>query len=227
VNGGIRQVSVLTNLGVSDYDGLQTEVSYRGNAKIYAAVSYTLSRATNTSEPDGNGIGPNQSTLSRLGEEERGPSLLDQRHRAVITFTYQLPYNITAGTVTQLASARPFNSVTGIDNNGDGANNDRPVVNGTVIGKSAFRGTGTQDVALFLEGRIKGAGRTILLRLEGFNLFNHGNILGRAQTTYGDLATVNSTFGQLVSSGTATNALPALANIDPPRMFQFQVRFSF
>ena len=227
VNGAIRQVSVLMNLGVSDYDGLQTEVSYRGNAKIYAAVSYTLSKATNTSEPDGNGIGPNQSTLSRLGEEERGPSLLDQRHRAVITFTYQLPYNITAGTVTQLASARLFNSVTGLDNNGDGANNDRPVIDGVVIGKSAFRGTGTQDVALFLEGRIKGAGRTILLRLEGFNLFNHGNILGRAQTTYGDIATVNSTFGQLVSTGTATNAIPALANIDPPRMFQFQVRFSF
>ena len=227
VNGGVRQVNVLTNLGVSDYDGLQTEVSYRGNSKVYAAVSYTLSKATNTSEPDGNGIGPNQSALSRLGEEERGPSLLDQRHRAVITFTYQLPYNLTAGTVAQLASSRPFNSVTGVDNNGDGANNDRPVVDGVVIGKSAFRGTATQEVALFIEGRIKGAGRTILLRLEGFNLFNHGNILGRAQTTYGDLATVNSTFGQLVSAGTATNAIPALANIDPPRMFQFQARFSF
>jgi hypothetical protein len=227
VNGGVRQVSVLTNLGVSDYDGLQTEVSYRGNATIYAALSYTLSKATNTSEPDGNGIGPNQSTFSRLGDEELGPSLLDQRHRAVITFTYQLPYNMTAGTVTQLASARPFNAVTGVDNNGDGANNDRPVIDGTVIGKSAFRGTGTQDVALFLEGRIKGAGRTILLRLEGFNIFNHANVLGRAQTTYGDLATVNSTFGQLVSAGTATNAIPALANIDPPRMFQFQVKFSF
>jgi hypothetical protein len=63
--------------------------------------------------------------------------------------------------------------------------------------------------------------------LEGFNLFNHGNILGRAQTTYGDIAAVNSTFGQLVAAGTATNALPALANIDPPRMFQFQVKFSF
>jgi hypothetical protein len=227
VNGGVRQVNVLMNLGVSDYDGLQTEVSYRGHSKIYAAVSYTLSKATNTTEPDGNGIGPNQSTLSRLGEEERGPSLLDQRHRAVITFTYQLPYNITAGTVTQLASARPFNSVTGIDNNGDGANNDRPVINGAVIGKSQFRGTGTQDVSFFLEGRIKPAGRTILLRLEGFNLLNHANILGRAQTTYGDTAAVNTTFGQVVSAGTATNALPALANIDPPRMFQFQVRYVF
>src|SRR5207248_3117918 len=154
VNGGVRQVNVLTNLGVSDYDGITTEVSWRGSSQIYAAVSYTLSKATNTSEPDGNGIVPNQSSLSRLGVEERGPSLLDQRHRAVITFTYRLPYNITAGTVTQLASARPFNAVTGVDNNGDGANNDRPVVDGVVIGKSAFRGTGTQDVSLFLEGRV-------------------------------------------------------------------------
>jgi hypothetical protein len=227
VNGGVRSVNVLMNLGVADYDGLQTQVSYRGNSKIYAAVSYTLSKATNTTEPDGNGINPNQSIISALGEVERGPSVLDQRHRAVITFTYRLPYNITAGTVTQLASARAFNATTGVDNNGDGANNDRPVIDGAVVAKSAFRGTATEDVSLFTEGRIKLGGRAILLRLEGFNLLNHSNILGRAQTTYGDTATVNSTFGQLVSAGTATNALPALANIDPPRMFQFQVRFMF
>jgi hypothetical protein len=227
VNGGVRSVNVLMNLGVADYDGLQTQVSYRGHAKIYAAVSYTLSKATNTFEPDGNGIGPSEGIISRLDETERGPSVLDQRHRAVITFTYQLPYHITAGTVTQLASARPFNATTGIDNNGDGANNDRPVVNGVVIGKSAFRGTPTQDVSLFLEGRITISTRSILLRLEGFNLFNHANLLGRAQTNYGDTAAVNPTFGQLVTVGTTSNALPALANIDPPRMFQLQVRFSF
>ena len=227
VGGGIRQVNVLTNLGESDYNALQTQVTYRGHAKMYASLSYTLSKATNTTEPDGNGIGANQSSLSRLGEEERGPSVVDQRHRAVITFSYQLPANITAGTVTQLASARPFNAVTGIDNNGDGANNDRPVVDGKVIAKSAFRGTGTQDVSVFFEGRIKPAGQTLLLRVEGFNLFNHGNILGRAQTTYGDTAAVNNTFGQVVAVGTATNAIPALANIDPPRMVQFQVRYLF
>jgi len=93
--------------------------------------------------------------------------------------------------------------------------------------KSAFRGTGTQDVGLFVEGRIKPGGHTLLLRMEGFNLFNHGNILGRAQTTYGDTAAVNPTFGQVVAAGAATNALPSLANIDPPRMFQFQVRYLF
>ena len=52
-------------------------------------------------------------------------------------------------------------------------------------------------------------------------------MLGRAQTTYGDTATANPTFGQVVAVGTATNALPALANIDPPRMVQFQVRYQF
>jgi hypothetical protein len=63
--------------------------------------------------------------------------------------------------------------------------------------------------------------------MEGFNVFNHGNLLGRAQTIYGDTGAANPTFGQLVSVGNATNALPSLANIDPPRMFQFQARVLF
>jgi hypothetical protein len=227
VNGGVRQVNVLTNFGEADYDGLQTEISYRGHPRMYAAISYTLAKATNTFEPDGNGAGANQSTITRLGEDERGPSLVDQRHRAVITFSYRLPFNITAGTVTQLASARPFNATTGIDNNGDGANNDRPVINGEVISKSAFRSTPTSDVAAFLEGRIKVAAHTFVLRVEGFNLLNHGNYLGRGQTVYGDTLTPNPTFGQLVAAGTTTNAIPAFANVDPPRMFQLQVRYVF
>jgi len=227
VNGGVRSVNVLMNLGEAEYDGLQTQVSYRGRSKIFAAVSYTLSKATNTTEPDGNGVAPNDGSIARLGEVERGPSVLDQRHRAVLTFSYQLPFNITAGTVTQLASARPFNATTGIDNNGDGANNDRPVIDGVVVAKSAFRGTATQDVSVFTEGRIKFGGRSILLRLECFNLFNHANILGRAQTVYGDTGTANPSFGQVAGVGSTANALPALANIDPPRMFQFQARFGF
>jgi hypothetical protein len=226
VNGGVRQVNVLTNLGVADYDGLQTQVTYR-TPRIYAAVSYTLSKATNTSEPDGNGVGPNESHVSRLGETERGPSLLDQRHRAAITFSYRFPYNLTAGTLTQLASSRPFSATTGIDNNGDGSNTDRPVVDGAVIGRSVFRGTATSDVSLFVEERLKLQNRTVLLRLEGFNLLNHGNYLGRGQTTYGDTGAVNPTFGQVANAGAAAVAIPAFANVDPPRMFQLQVRFVF
>jgi hypothetical protein len=104
---------------------------------------------------------------------------------------------------------------------------DRGIALGRSV-RSSGAGTATSEVGLFVEGRVKVfQHRTVLLRLEGFNLFNHGNLLGRAQTTYGDTGTANPAFGQLVSVGTATNALPSLANIDPPRMFQIQVRYIF
>ena len=229
VNGGVRNVNVISNTGVADYDGLQTVISYRGSRRFFASFDYTLSKATNTTEPDGNGIEPNQNIITRLGEEERGPSLVDQRHRAVISFTYQFPLGFSAGTVSTFASARPFNATTGVDNNGDGARNDRPFVDGKVMSKSAFRGTGTQDVTIFVQNRIRlGESKALLLRLEGFNIFNHGNFLGRGVTVWGNGATPNSDFGQFIGGvGTATNANPAFANIDPPRMFQLQARFTF
>ena len=155
--------------------------------------------------------------------------MLDQRHRAVISFSYYLPYNFTVGTLSQFASARPFNATTNTDNNGDGINNDRPVINGVVVSKSSFRGTATSEVGVYVENRIRLSERTsLLLRLEGFNIFNHGNFLGRGVTTYGNGADPLPTFGQFVGAvGSSSNAIPAFANIDPPRMFQLQARFVF
>src|SRR4029078_125964 len=43
VNGGVRSVNVLMNLGVADYNGLQTQVSYRGSPEWYGDVRHTLS----------------------------------------------------------------------------------------------------------------------------------------------------------------------------------------
>ena len=37
VNGSVRTVNVLMNLGVADYDGLQSQITYRGSARMYAA----------------------------------------------------------------------------------------------------------------------------------------------------------------------------------------------
>jgi len=229
--GGVTNVNTIMNLGVADYDGLQTQISYRGNAKMFLQVSYTLSKATNTSEPDGNGVGNNQANILRLGEEDRGPSVVDQRHRAVITFHYQLPYNITAGTLMMFASARPINPTTGVDNDGDGSTNDRPIgSDGKLMGRSSFGGTGTSEVGVFAEGRLKMQRRAILLRIECFNLFNHANMLfhGGSSSVYGDTGTPLPTFGQFATVPAGqTVAIPAFANIDPPRMVQVQVRFLF
>jgi hypothetical protein len=147
----------------------------------------------------------------------------------VITFHYRFPWDFTAGTVSMFASARPFNATTGRDENGDGINNDRPMIDGVVLRKSAFRGTPTSDVAAFVEKRFRiSESKAIMLRLEGFNLFNHGNFLGRGVTVFGFQQTAASTFGHFVQNvGNAANAIPAFANIDPPRMFQVQAKFVF
>ena len=58
-------------------------------------------------------------------------------------------------------------------------------------------------------------GRTVVLRLEGFNVFNHANILGR-NGVYGNGATPGASFG---------TPNTGMANLDPAR--QFQLRFTF
>ena len=135
----------------------------------------------------------------------------------MVNVSYRFPFDLTAGTVSQFASPRPFNATTGVDNNGDRANNDRPVIDGVAVSKSSFRGTSISDVALFAEQRLRFAGRSVLLRVEGFNVFNHANIFAR-NGTYGNGADALPTFGQ---------ATPGLAAMEPPRMVQFQVRYMF
>lgn len=143
--------------------------------------------------------------------------------------SYALPWNFTAGTLMQFASGRPFNATTGVDNNGDGIQNDRPVIDGAVIPKSSFRGRPTQDLSVYVQNRIRLSEHTALtLRLEGFNVLNHANMLARGVTVYGNGATANPDFGRFVPvTSTTTQAIPAFANIDPPRMLQIQARLSF
>jgi len=215
VTGGYRAIYVAENLGAADYDGMTLAARWH-NEKMFASMSYTLSKATNTTEPDGPFlIGPND--FNELNQEERAPSALDQRHRAVFTLTHRLPYDLMIGTIAQFGSARPFTATTGVDNNGDGLNNDRPVINGQVVARNAFRGTGMSDVTLFGEGKLLHGQRTATLRVEVFNLFNHANVLGR-NYVYGDAATPQPTFGL---------ALPGLANVEPGRMLQAQLKYSF
>lgn len=111
---------------------------------------------------------------------------------------------------------------------GDGTTKDRPVIGSGIVQKSPFRGSGTQDVSAFVEKRFGLTERAnLLLRLEGFNLFKHGNFLGRGVTVYGNTDIPNASFGRFVGVNAETNAIPAFANIDPPRMVQLQVRFTF
>ena len=92
------------------------------------------------------------------------------------------------------------------------------MINGSVVSRYAFRGTPIDDTDLFAEYRLPIVqSRSVALRIEGFNMLNQANVLAR-NATYGDTGTPLATFGQ---------ASPGLAAIDPGRMVQFQVKFTF
>ena len=218
VNNGFRRIQATINEGSSIYNGLQVNLNRRFGRSFSLLASYTESRVINTVEPDAPGGDPNDA--SQLGRFERAHSLLEQRHRAVISGWWQLPYHFTFGGVASLASGRPFNYTTGTDNNGDGANSDRPVISGEVVPRNAGRGTPLYDVGLFLEKEFSFTEHVrASVRAESFNLFNHSNIVGR-NGTYGNLASGAplATFGQ---------PLPGIASTEPGRQFQFQFRVRF
>lgn len=219
VLNGFRRIVATINEGVGDYNALQANLSKRFRRNFSLLVSYTYSHTINTVEPDVPGQDPNDA--NQLGRAERATSLLDQRHRAVISGWWQLPYQFTVGGVATLASGRPYNITTGVDNNGDGSTADRPVVGGRVLSRNAGRGTPVYDMLTFVERAFKlpGDRMKLSLRAEAFNLFNHSNIVGR-----------NGVYGNLTSGAPLNSlgqALGGINNVDPGREFQFILRLRF
>lgn len=218
VAGGYRQIATYVNNGVADYDGLPLNLR-RSGERFTMLASYVLSKATNTVEPDVPAQSPNDPNFA--GEEERAPSLLDQRHRFVLSGSVRLPYAFTVGGVTTAASGYHYNVTTGIDNNGDGSNTDRPVIGSAVVGRNAGQGDPIYTTDLFVDRRFAGRGeRAFIARLEIFNAFNRANVAG-----------YNGVYGNLVSGQPASAAFgtpnTGIANIFPGRQVQLQLRLTF
>ncbi|MFM8393577.1 MAG: carboxypeptidase regulatory-like domain-containing protein, partial [Acidobacteriota bacterium] len=120
----LTQVEELQARGVSRYQGLTVGVNGRG-----WRLSYTLSRTiddgvVNTSSP----------LVAGDFERERTASLLDARHRLVLSWTRRLPGRLrdwSLAGILQASSARPFNiGINGNDRNLDDVGNDRPNFSG-------------------------------------------------------------------------------------------------
>jgi outer membrane receptor protein involved in Fe transport len=216
VANGYRRILATVNAGSSYYDGLTANLKTKFGRRFSALTSYTWSHAINTVEPDVPQQDPNDSNF--IGFQEKATSILDQRHRISISGSYELPWRFTVGSWIQAASGRPYNITTGVDNNGDGSNSDRPVINGVVIPRNSGIGSSTYDISAFAEKAIQIRERmAVSLRAEAFNLTNHNNIYGR-----------NGVFGNTASPSASLGApLGGISNVDPGRELQFQLRFSF
>jgi hypothetical protein len=215
VANGYRRILVTTNNGESKYRGVQLNARKSFQDRFGVIASYTWSHTTNNVEPDAPGGDPNDVTLRN---REWTDSLLDQRHRGVLTLWRRIPFAVVVGGVATAASGRPFNITTGVDNNGDAANTDRPVINGTVVGRNAGRGSSIFDLDLFVEKDFPIArGAQLGVRAEAFNVTNHTNVVGR-NGVWGNAADPLVTFGL---------PLGGINNVDPGREYQFSIRARF
>ncbi len=213
---GYRRILATVNDGESKYDGLQLNLRKDWAGAGQLLLSYTWSHTRNNVESDAPGGDPNDAhELSK----EWADSLLDQRHRGVLSGWVGLPWELHLGGVGEYGTGRPYNITTGVDNNGDGANTDRPVINGHVIGRNAGRGGNLYQLTLFVEREFSvGFGR-LNLRAEVFNVTNHANVVGY-NGVYGNDPTGKplATFGQ---------PLGGISNVDPGRQWQFEARVRF
>jgi hypothetical protein len=217
VANGYRAINSIINEGWANYDALQVNLNKRFGHRYSLLASYTYSHTINNIEADAPGSSVND--VNQLGAFEKGDSLLDQRHRAVISGWVDLPWRFQFGGVTTLASGVPYNITVGQDVNGDRANTDRPFINGAVAGRNAGRGSAIYSTNAFIEHEIRFSERYRLsLRAEGYNIFNHSNYYGR-----------NGVFGTGAVAPPALFGTPlaGIANVDPPRELQFVARFRF
>jgi hypothetical protein len=130
------QVEQLVSAGNSLYQGLTVEARDRFSPRtrgfgVSFRAAYTLSRLAD------DGV-VNTSSALRVGDfrGERARSLLDRRHRFVLSGTLDAPRRLGGlrlSTVMRLASGAPFNvSLGGDDRNLDDVGNDRPIFSGAL-----------------------------------------------------------------------------------------------
>lgn len=202
--------------GYSIYHSLQINVTGR-LAHMTVLASYTWSHAINNVDPDVPSQNPNDANFT--GNAERASAIFDQRQRLVLSGARSSFWGLHIGAVVTLASGLPFNYVTGVNNSGDtGATTDRPVVNGSVIGRNAGRGAPIYEVSSLVERPITfNEHFRIEPRIEVFNVFNHPNFVGYSGT-YGNGAAPGPGFGAPLVG--VTNQLAA-------RFIQFQMKVLF
>ena len=217
-------ISQYDALGDSWFHGFTASLDARRAPWGRARVSYTLSNAQDDS---GNAFFQTPQTQNDI-LADKGPSDNDQRQRLVVAGTIgdgpsaavrKALLGFQIGWVYSYATAAPFNVVTGADNNNDTTVNDRPAG----VGRNSARfpcysdlsqscGTTSFDLRLSRVLALGGAHRLELM-LEGFNLFNHVNVVN-VNNTIGNTPVPSATFKQVTAVGDM-------------RQFQLGARWSF
>jgi hypothetical protein len=210
-------ISRFESSGRSNYDGMVVSFNKRAARWANLRVSYTLSK---TIDDAGNFFFSSVQNNFDI-RDDRGLSDNDQRHRLVVSGSFEAPQQAKAGLKRVLqgfqlgyiftyGSPLPFNVLLGSDRNFDTNNNDRPAG----VGRNTGRGFDYASLDLRLSRRFRLSERVDLqLLAEGFNILNRANY-GVPNNTFGSGSAPLPSFGQPTSAF-------------DPRQFQFGMKVSF
>lgn len=202
----VRNVLQTTNGNTATYHALNVNLSRRFGSRYQVNFAYTYSSAINSITDDHLGANPNE--WSDVQRAERAMSDFAQRNRFVANGLVNLPWKIQTAAYVVLASPLPVNALTGVDNNGDSINVDRPAG----FGRNAFRGTPHRNFDVSVMRPFTLGERTrIELRADVFNIFNNQNYYS-FNRVYGNGATPVATFRQPIAG---------VSNVDPACQFTF------
>jgi outer membrane receptor for ferrienterochelin and colicin len=212
------------NHSSSIYDGLSLSVNRRLSNEIEFSGSYTLSKAIDDAS-DFN----EQPENPYLLHAERALSANDQRHRFVLSGTFDLPFgdeeeggklgtvsklfgNIETAPILTIGSGRPINPLAGFDANRSGAIplSSRPMG----FGRNTLL-TGTQaqlDLRVLKFFKVGEHGKLDFV-VESFNLLNHTNVVA-----------LNQFYGV---AGAPLPAFDTPNKAGIPRQLQFSIDFEF
>lgn len=194
--------------GWSNYHGLETAWSKRFNGRWQASATYTLSAlhdASGTTALPAN-------VVPDLGGEYT-LAVGDQRHRAVLSALYHLPYAFRLSGVYFFGSGQRFATNYGGDlRDTGGTSGGRLRPDGTIVPRNNFVGSPLHRADVRIARRFVVRGRAgVDAIVEVFNLFNHAN------------------HGSYVTSESNANYSLPVQNTNvayQPRLVQVGIRFS-
>jgi hypothetical protein len=109
------------SVGRSRYDGLNFAYRRRLTRHFTVNTSYVLSRALAYEGAAASYSSAPSDVTNYLAPHDFGPTPSDERHRWVLSGIVQFPWGIAFAPILQLASARPYNPVQGVDYFGYGS----------------------------------------------------------------------------------------------------------
>jgi hypothetical protein len=210
---GYRDLYLLDSRGSSQYWGVKVNVTKRYATDFMLQAIYTWSQTRN----DGDDFRPDNSLPINPNDydAEWGPSATDIPHSLVINGIWDGPHEIRVSGILRARSGRTVDPRVDEDLDGDNKTRERAFSDGHILERNSFRSdtvaVGDISISKIFE---LGEGRTIEGRFDIFNITNRLNPR-QVLNTYGPDAENPLDSFLLVTSA------------QPPRQFQFGVRFSF